>query len=88
MRVEFSKQFQNQYLAMRNDALRRRLREVVLKVESATTIRDIPNIKKLTACSSAFRIRMGAYRIGLHINGDTAIFADFDHRKDIYTRFP
>jgi mRNA interferase RelE/StbE len=88
MEVEFTKQFRSQYHAMRNDALRKRVGEIVRKVENATTIRDIPNLKKLTGYSSAYRIRTGEYRMGLHIKDNTAIFADFDHRKDIYTHFP
>ena len=57
-------------------------------VKDAETLRDIPNLKKLKGHKSAYRIRIGDFRIGLYINGDTAIFADFDHRKDIYKRYP
>jgi mRNA interferase RelE/StbE len=88
MQIEYTKQFRDQYYSLRNDALRGKLSEVMQKVKNANTIREIPNLKKLTGYTSAYRIRMGTYRIGLHIKGGTVIFADFDHRKDIYSRFP
>ncbi len=88
MKVIFSKRFRKQYYASRNDALRNKLREIVIKVENASTPRDIPNLRKLEGYPSSYRIRMGDYRIGVHIEGDTVIFADFDHRGQIYSRFP
>jgi mRNA interferase RelE/StbE len=54
----------------------------------ASTNSDIPNIKKLRGHSSAYRIKLGDYRIGLFIEENTVIFAAFEHRKDIYNKFP
>ena len=88
MQIEFSIKFRGQYYALRNEVLRNRLGEVALSIENAATIHDIPNLKKLKGYTSSWRIRMGDYRIGVQIKGDTVIFADFDHRKDIYSRFP
>jgi mRNA interferase RelE/StbE len=88
MQVDYTSRFEKRFDALRDDNLRLRLRDVVLRVESATTIRDIPNLKKLKGHQTAYRIRVGDFRIGLFIEGDAVIFADFDHRKDIYSRFP
>jgi mRNA interferase RelE/StbE len=88
MRVEPTSEFLKLLRALRNDDLRRRLSDVVDRVEGAPTICDIPNLKKLKGHKTAYRIRVGDFRVGLFIEGDTAIFADFDHRKDIYNRFP
>lgn len=35
-----------------------------------------------------FRIRIGEYRIGVVITGNTIVFERFLHRKDIYKYFP
>jgi mRNA interferase RelE/StbE len=51
-------------------------------------LKDIINLKKLSGYKSAFRIRIGDYRIGVIIENDTVIFVAFAHRKDIYHRFP
>ncbi len=88
MQIEFSIKFRGQYYALRNEVLRNRLGEVALSIENAATIHDIPNLKKLKGYTSSWRIRMGDYRIGVQIKGDTVIFADFDLREDIYSLFP
>jgi mRNA interferase RelE/StbE len=88
MQVRFLQPFSRQIDTLRDPVLRNRLGGVVAGVKNAATIRDIPNVKKLKGHKSAYRIRLGDFRIGLYVEGDTAIFADFDHRKDIYGRFP
>ena len=88
MRVEPTHDFLKLLRALRDDEVRRKLLDVITQVENANTIRDIPNIRKMKGHKTAYRIRMGHFRVGLFIIGGTAIFADFDHRKDIYTRFP
>lgn len=54
------------------------------QVAEASTIRDIPNLKKRSGYKHAYRIRIGEYRIGLYLEGDVLIFA----RKEIYRFFP
>ncbi len=88
MQVDFTKHFARQVDELRSDALRDKLRMVVHTVMEATTIRDIPNLKKLKGHASAYRIRLGDYRIGLFIEEKQVLFAAFEHRKDIYQRFP
>jgi mRNA interferase RelE/StbE len=88
MQVEPTIDFLKLLRVLRDDDLRGRLLNCIEMVEKATSTRDIPNLKKLKGYRSAYRIRMGDYRIGLFIRDDTAIFADFAHRKDIYSRFP
>jgi mRNA interferase RelE/StbE len=88
MQVRFLQPFSKRIDTLRDPALLMRLRGIVENVKSAATIRDISNVKKLKGHKSAYRIRIGDFRVGLYIEGDTAIFADFDHRKDIYSRVP
>ncbi|NPA92437.1 MAG: type II toxin-antitoxin system RelE/ParE family toxin, partial [Chloroflexi bacterium] len=38
--------------------------------------------------TSFYRIRLGDYRLGLEIEGDTVVFVRFLHRRDIYRYFP
>jgi len=45
-------------------------------------------LKKLNGYNFHYRIRIGEYRIGLKVVGDTIVFVTFDHRKDIYKTFP
>jgi mRNA-degrading endonuclease RelE of RelBE toxin-antitoxin system len=49
---------------------------------------QIPNLKKLRGDDQAYRIRVGDYRIGIFIDGETIILARVKHRRDIYRHFP
>jgi len=88
MQVDFTKHFSRQIDRECDKALRDKLRGVVNTVMNAVTIRDIPGLKKLKGHATAYRIRIGVYRVGLFIEDGRAIFAAFEHRKDIYNRFP
>ena len=48
----------------------------------------IPNLKKMKGYSQFYRIRLGNYRAGLNIEGDTITFERILHRKDIYKYYP
>ena len=88
MQVEFTKHFAQQIDKLSDEKLRARLRTVVRTVMNAATLHDISNLKKLKGHATAYRIRIGDYRVGIFIEDDTALFAAFEHRKDIYNRFP
>ncbi len=59
MHFEFTPRFEKRFDALRNGDLRVRLRDVVRKVGNATTLSDIPNLKKMEGHPSAYRIRVG-----------------------------
>lgn len=58
------------------------------EIPSCTRIEQIPNLKKLRGDEQAYRIRVGDYRIGVFIEGDTITFARVKHRRDVYRYFP
>ena len=88
MQVNFTKRFSKQLDTLHDEVLRVKLRTTVSMVMAASTIRDIPHLKKLKGHLSAYRIKLGDYRIGLFIEEDNVLFAAFEHRKDIYNKFP
>jgi len=55
---------------------------------AASSLQDIPKIKKLAGFKTAFRIRTGSYRIGILYENNIIYFVAFAHRKDIYKQFP
>ena len=89
MKVEFRKSFTKDFKKRKTDKpLLERVKQVILEVEEAQSIQQIKNLKKLKAQGNYYRIRLGVYRFGLVIEGDTAIFVRFLHRGDIYKYFP
>ncbi len=49
---------------------------------------EIPHFSKLEGYDTYYRIRVGDYRIGVKIEGDTFVFMRVLHRKEIYRYFP
>jgi len=88
MEIEFTKTFSKQIDDLRDEALKSRLVQAVQNVILANTLQDIGNLKKMKGHHSAYRIKIGDYRIGLFIENSSIIFAYFAHRKNIYNRFP
>ncbi len=88
MRVVFLRRFSKDLDSISNRVVERALDEFIAEVESATSLKNYPNIKKLAGHKNAFRLRIGDYRVGLFVSGDVVEFARVLHRKDIYNVFP
>jgi len=69
-------------------ALKERVEQAMLSVMNAQSPKDIPNLKKMKGYKIHYRIKVGSYRIGIAIVGNTVTFMAFGHRKDIYKFFP
>ncbi|MBW6484515.1 MAG: type II toxin-antitoxin system RelE/ParE family toxin [Vicingaceae bacterium] len=89
MEIEFTKRFKKEFHSLsKNNNLAKQLNNVIDNVAKANNITEIKNIKKLVGYTEYFRIRVGNYRIGVKILKKVVVFSVFDHRKDIYKRFP
>jgi len=64
------------------------LQNTIENLEKAESISSILNIKKLTGYTNCYRIKVENYRIGLVIENKTVTLVQFQHRKDIYKKFP
>ena len=88
MKIEITKKFGKQVSKSADSATKRKLHEIISQIQNANTLKEIPKLKKLKGNKHTYRIRLGEYRIGIHIQDNTIIFAAFDHRSDIYKYFP
>ena len=61
---------------------------IIEAVETASTLEDITNLKKLKGVDGYFRIRLGNYRIGLFLQDETIRFVQCLHRREFYRYFP
>lgn len=57
-------------------------------IEIATTFAEIPHLKPLKGHRNFYRIRIGAYRIGLHWDGRQFIIDRIGTRGDFYKMYP
>ncbi len=88
MKTQFRTSIARDLRGIKNKEILNRIKETIEQVEKAQTTQDITNLKKLKGGSNYYRIRVGEYRIGLIIEGDTATFVRCLNRKEIYRFFP
>ncbi len=88
MNVEFKKSFLKDLERVTDKALRERVKQVIKRIEKAQTLHEVENIRKLRSSGQYYRIRIGDYRLGLALQGQTVTFVRFLHRKDVYRYFP
>jgi len=88
MKTVFLAQFGSDIEKLRLQSVKDDIAVAIEQVERAQSTADIVNVKKLKGFKTAYRIRIGDYRIGVFIENETVEFARVIHRKDIYKAFP
>lgn len=88
MQVLFSKQFLKDIHKLRDAKLAGKIEGVILKAKSSHNLSEIENVKKLAGFKTAYRIRIGDFRIGLLYESNIVTFSVFGNRKEIYRKFP
>jgi mRNA interferase RelE/StbE len=68
--------------------LRPELDKVIIAIENAKSLNQIPDLKKLKGHITAYRIKVGAYRLCFHFENQTINITRFLPRKDVYRYFP
>ena len=59
--------------------------ETLIKFNS---ISEVGKFEKLRGYQNFYKVRVGNYRLGLKLEGETLILERVLHRKDIYRYFP
>jgi mRNA interferase RelE/StbE len=88
MQVEFLSKFSNDVDRISQKSIRTKVAKLIRLMESESELNNIPNLKKLVGHKSAYRVRLGDYRVGFFYESRKVIFARIVHRKDIYKVFP
>jgi mRNA interferase RelE/StbE len=88
MQVEFLDRFSKDLDKLKVKHVKEAVRKLILRLEAANSPSEIPNLKKLAGHKSAYRVRLGDYRLGMFIEGSTVQLARILDRKDIYKVFP
>ena len=88
MNVEFLERFGKDLDRISSKSTKQSVAKIIAQVEAAQKLSDIAQLKKLQGHKSAYRIRIGDYRIGFFFEKDLVLFARVVHRKDIYQVFP
>ena len=88
MNVRFERSFARDLKAVQDRALQQRIKAMIEQIELCTHLHELNQVKSIEGERGYYRIRIGDYRLGLFLEGDTAILVRFLHRKEIYRYFP
>jgi mRNA interferase RelE/StbE len=88
MNTSFRKSFARDLKKIKDQELLDRIRKVIEAVEEADDLQEIGNLKKMAGTTAFYRVRVGDYRIGIAIEGDTVDFVRCLPRRDLYRFFP
>jgi mRNA interferase RelE/StbE len=80
MKCIFKASFRKDFSKHKDPKLAKVILGVIDEIAAAEKLSDINSLKKLKNRKTAYRIRIGDYRIGLVIIDKTAIFAAFTHQ--------
>ena len=64
------------------------MESIISEIEKAQQLNSLSNLKKMKGHKSAYRIRIGNYRLGFIYEDQKVIFIRLLNRKDIYKYFP
>ena len=88
MKTEFKASFAKDLKSVQSKAVKRHVKDTIEQIERAQGIREVTRVRKLRGAGDYYRIRVGDYRIGVILRGDTVVFVRCLDRKEIYRYFP
>lgn len=88
MKIKFRERFEKDLKKISDQKLLLQVKIIILEAEKAEKLSQINNIKKLKGHKTAYRIKLGEYRIGVYIEAQIIEFTRVLPRKDIYKYFP
>lgn len=88
MQVEQTRLFRRDIRRIGSAQLRHQVDLRIQELAAAPTIRDVGGVRRMVGGGEHYRIRIGDYRLGITMHGETAILRRFLPRGEIYRYFP
>lgn len=89
MKTDYRKLFLKDLKKLKKQPVYQQIYELVFTtLPSAATLQEVPNIKAMVGVSNRYRIRIGNYRIGIEVHGETVTLMRALHRSEFYRYFP
>jgi len=89
MKILYTKQFSKDLDGIVNNIkLKNRLLQLFEQIKQLDSLAELDNVRKIRGYNDYYRIRIGDYRLGVKIKGNSIEMLRLLHRKDIYKRFP
>ncbi|MGJ1203174.1 type II toxin-antitoxin system RelE family toxin [Sphingobacterium lactis] len=88
MEVVFLSSFLDDIKKISDKKLKAKIKVFIIELEHADTLEEISNVIKIKGFSTAYRLRIGDYRLGFFKDDNIIELARFVKRNDIYKVFP
>ena len=88
MIVKIDKSFVKDVNLIKDKRLCRRIADCIEMVRNTDSLSQISSLKKIVGETHYYRLRLGDFRLGLRVSGDSVIFIRALHLKEIYRYFP
>lgn len=89
MKLLYAKTFERDIGVIKNNPdMKKRILEVIGRLREVDSLDEVHGIRKIEGYEAYYRLRIGDYRLGIKLAGNTLELIRFLHRKDIYSRFP
>jgi mRNA interferase RelE/StbE len=89
MNIKYTKRFLKDLKALQSTDVYEKISALVLvEIPEALDLSTIGNLSKLKGDDTAYRIRVGDYRIGFFWEDDEIVMSRVLHRSEIYRYFP
>jgi mRNA interferase RelE/StbE len=86
--VRFKASFAKDLRALKDKTLLEQIKELIVNIESAQSLAEVSNVKKLHGGGGFYRVRIGDYRVGLATEEEVVVFVRVLHRREVYRYFP
>ena len=73
---------------IKDPKLKDKILSVIKEMKEASKLEELRSLKKLSGHPTAYRIRIGDYRLGFYFEDGTIMLARFLKRSDIFKVFP
>lgn len=88
MEVVVLKSFYSDIKKLKDKKIKSGIIDFIKNLQNTDTLEEISNIKKLKGHSTAYRWRIGDYRLGFYKEKDKIELSRLVKRNDIYKLFP
>jgi mRNA-degrading endonuclease RelE of RelBE toxin-antitoxin system len=89
MNVLYRKLFLKDLKKLQRHSVSEEIFEIAFTIlPQAESLHEIRNVKAMINYPKRYRIRIGDYRIGIEVQGDTVEMMRVLHRKEFYRYFP
>ena len=88
MEIRYHSLFNRDLRRLRNPSLAAQMEKIIEELKAASTIRDVHGVGRITNAGEHYRIRIREYRLGITMDGETAVLRRFLPRGEIYRYFP